>query len=120
MVAEELDSPLGQTVGFNVTLQRWNGSTWALYQVSNLYTKTAAWGFDDGEWYHRVTRTWSNGLTQFPIAHAGHYRLVYDYFWFNSAETVTGHTSSLSWGLRDDRYVSLTTTVWRYIDYCTY
>jgi hypothetical protein len=109
-----------QLVGFFVTLQRWNGSAWALSQVSNLYTKQAAWGFDDGTWYSWETRSWTNGLTQFPIRTAGFYRLKYDYYWFNANETITGHTSSLSWGLRDDRYTSLTTTVWRYVDYCQY
>ena len=110
----------GQLVGYFVTLQRWNGSAWVLSQVSTLYTKTAAWGFDDGTWYNHETRRWDNGVAQFRITQSGAYRLRYDYYWFDSNEMITGHTASLSWGLRDDRYGSLTTTTWRYVDWCVY
>jgi hypothetical protein len=90
-------------------------------QVSTLYTKTASWGFDDASWYNSETHSWDNGWAQFPIKLYGYaYRLRYDYYWFDSNERITGHTASLSWGLRDDRYVSLTTKTWRYVDWCVY
>jgi hypothetical protein len=111
----------GQLVGYFVTLQRWNGSAWVMSQVSTLYTKTASWGFDDGSWYNGETHSWDNGWAHFPIKLHGYaYRLGYDYFWFDSNERITGHAASLSWGLRDDRYGSLTTTTWRYVDWCVY
>ena len=73
-----------------------------------------------GNWFDTYRRTWDIGLTRFRITQTGFYRLRYDYYWFNSNEYVSGHTSSLSWGLRDDRLSSLTTTVWKYVDWCQY
>lgn len=111
----------GQRVGFFATLQRWNGTSWVASQFSPLYTKTAAWGFDDGRWFDTYRGTWANGLTRFRVSvGSGAYRLRYDYFWFDSNDYVSGQTSSLSWGHRDDRRASVTTTGWAYVDWCVY
>ena len=109
----------GQLVGFYVTLQRWNGSTWVLDQVSSLRTQTASYGFWADEWLDHRTNTWGLGTVRFQVRAGGYYyRLRYDLFWFNSAGYVSGREAALAYGMRDDR--SSSTTGWSYVDYCRY
>ena len=108
----------GQLVGFFVTLQRWNGSSWVLSQVSSLRTQTASYGFWADEWYDHGTRTSGMGTVRFQVASGYYYRLRYDVFWFNSNGVVTGQDAALAYGMRDDRASSA--TGWSYVDYCRY
>jgi hypothetical protein len=110
----------GQMVGFFVTLQRWNGSAWALNQVSSLRTQTASYGFWSYDWLDQATQTWGTGTVRFQVNTSGYYRLRYDLFWFDDNGVVTGHDAALAFGMRDDRASSVTTTGWSYVDYCRY
>jgi opacity protein-like surface antigen len=110
----------GQLVGFFVTLQRWNGYSWALDQVSSLRTQTTSYGFWSYDWYDHGTRTWGLGTARFQVKTSGYYRIRYDLFWFNDNGVVTGQDAALAFGMRDDRASSITTTGWSYVDYCRY
>jgi hypothetical protein len=112
--------PPHQWVGYMMTLQRWNGSAWYRYAATGLRVQEANTAFYSDVWHDIRSGTWVTGPTEFRFADSGYYRLRYDLYWYGLNWEVLGHVANYGDGLRDDRQSAVTTTGWRYVDWCKY
>jgi hypothetical protein len=112
--------PPHQWVGYVMTLERWNGSSWYRYGATALRVQEANTAFYSDAWFDTRTGNWISGMTEFRPSTGGYYRLRYDLYWYGLNWEVLGHVANYGDGMRDDRVSSISSTGWRYVDWCKY